>query len=391
MTNIAFKYLGREVYRSTLLVLLALLGLFTFFSVVDQLEAVGRPGFGVRELAWLEFLTTPTRIYDLLPIALLVGAILALAGLAARHEITILRVSGLSAGHILKALWIACLPLVVVAILVSEVLAPFAEFRYSEARISIHGEAGRGTVLRSGYWFKEELDTQGFRVVNIQRLVAGGELSGVTLYEFDENRQLQRVAVAPQGRLQDGLLMMNQATIRDVGAIAAIAERTGVESRVGVVMRQEDLQRPSSLSADRLLARVVTPERMSLFNLVDYIQYLTNNRLVADRQIVAVWRKLIYPFTLLVMVAIAAPVAFMQTRRGGVGGKVFVGVLLGVAFYMLNQLALNLGMLIQAPAWITALAPNVLVLMLAIAVLMALEWRTRISLWIGAISHAFGR
>ncbi len=391
MTNIAFKYLGREVYRSTLLVLLALLGLFTFFSVVDQLEAVGRPGFGVRELAWLEFLTTPTRIYDLLPIALLVGAILALAGLAARHEITILRVSGLSAGHILKALWIACLPLVVVAILVSEVLAPFAEFRYSEARISIHGEAGRGTVLRSGYWFKEELDTQGFRVVNIQRLVAGGELSGVTLYEFDENRQLQRVAVAPQGRLQDGLLMMNQATIRDVGAIAAIAERTGVESRVSVVMRQEDLQRPSSLSADRLLARVVTPERMSLFNLVDYIQYLTNNRLVADRQIVAVWRKLIYPFTLLVMVAIAAPVAFLQTRRGGVGGKVFVGVLLGVAFYMLNQLALNLGMLIQAPAWITALAPNVLVLMLAIAVLMALEWRTRISLWIGAISHAFGR
>ena len=314
-----------------------------------------------------------------------------LAGLAARHEITILRVSGLSAGHILKALWMACLPLVAVAILVSEILAPYAEFKYSEARIGIHGEAGRGTVLRSGYWFKEELDTQGFRVVNIQRLAAGGELAGVTLYEFDADRRLQRLAVAPQGKLQQGALQLSQASVRDLSGIYDIDDQTLERRPTGVRAQQQDLSYPSSLNADRLLARVVTPERMSLFNLVDYIRYLTDNRLVADRQIVAIWRKLIYPFTLLVMVAIAAPVAFMHTRRGGVGGKVFVGVLLGVAFYMLNQLALNLGMLIQAPAWLTALAPNLLVLTLAVGVLMALEWRTRLSLWIGAISHGLGR
>jgi lipopolysaccharide export system permease protein len=391
VTNIAFKYLGKEVYRASFLVLLALLGLFTFFSVVDQLEAVGRPGFGIRELAWLEFLTMPTRIYDLLPIALLVGAILALAGLAARQEITILRVSGLSAGHILKALWLACLPLVALAILVSEILAPYAEFKYSEARIGIHGEAGRGTVLRSGYWFKEELDGRGFRVVNIQRLAAGGELAGVSLYEFDTQHRLQRFAVAAQGRLQQGALHLSQATIRDLSGIYDIDVKSLERQPIGVKVHQQDLIYPSNLNADRLLARVVTPERMSLFNLVDYIGYLTDNRLVADRQIVAMWRKLIYPFTLLVMVAIAAPVAFMQTRRGGVGGKVFVGVLLGVAFYMLNQLALNLGLLIQAPAWLTALAPNLLVLMLAVAVLVALEWRTRLSLWIGALSHALAR
>ena len=60
----------------------------------------------------------------------------------------------------------------------------------------------------------------------------------------------------------------------------------------------------------------------------DYIDYLNRNQLQADRQIVAIWRKLAYPFTLIVMLTIAAPISFMQTRRGGVGAKVFLGILL---------------------------------------------------------------
>ena len=128
------------------------------------------------------------------------------------------------------------------------------------------------------------------------------------------------------------------------------------------------------LTPELLLARVLTPERMSFTDLLDYVRYLNQNRLVSDRQIVAIWRKLIYPFTLLAMITIAAPIGFMQTRRGGVGVKIFLGILLGVGFFMLNQLALNVGMLNRWPAWVTAVAPNALALGVALLAMLGMEY-----------------
>ncbi|MEI6838002.1 MAG: LptF/LptG family permease, partial [Alcaligenaceae bacterium] len=89
----ARRYLAREIYRSTSVVLLALLGLFMFFTLVDELDTVGEK-FPLTALFYLQALSVPTRLYDLLPIGLLIGAILALAGLAQRNELVILRVSG---------------------------------------------------------------------------------------------------------------------------------------------------------------------------------------------------------------------------------------------------------------------------------------------------------
>ncbi|HUH40667.1 MAG TPA: LptF/LptG family permease, partial [Castellaniella sp.] len=131
----------------------------------------------------------------------------------------------------------------------------------------------------------------------------------------------------------------------------------------------------TSLTAERLIARVLTPERMSIADLTDYIAYLQKNHLQTDRQVVALWRKIAYPFTLLVMMTIAAPIGFMQTRRGGVGPKVFIGIILGVGFFMLNQLALNAGMLGDWPPWSTALVPSLLSLALALIAMAAMEHR----------------
>ncbi|MFA7624009.1 MAG: LptF/LptG family permease, partial [Pusillimonas sp.] len=101
--------------------------------------------------------------------------------------------------------------------------------------------------------------------------------------------------------------------------------------------------------------------------------YLEANNLQTGREVVALWRKLAYPFTLLVMITIAAPVGFMQTRRGGVGSKVFAGILLGVGFFMINQLALNVGMLGKWAPWVTALVPNIGALLLALGALVLME------------------
>ncbi|CAM4253952.1 LPS export ABC transporter permease LptG [Bordetella muralis] len=371
----ARRYLAREIFRSCAVVLLALLGLFTFFALVDDLDNVGDK-FSMLALLYMQALALPTRLYDLLPIGLLIGAILALAGLAQRNELVILRVSGVSGMRLLGMLWIITLPLVIGATLLSEFVTPAAEIKSGEASLMFRGKAS-GARMDSGYWFKEPTRDGGTRIINIATLLANGDVEGVTLYEFKPGQELTTLSKATTGSFTNDKLVLHDVveTHLDDAAAEALANAKQPTTMPAQVTKVAQRELDTTLSPDRLLARVLTPERMSLNTLLDYIDYLNQNQLDASRQIVALWRKVAYPFTLFVMITIAAPIGFMQTRRGGVGAKVFVGILLGVGFFMLNQLALNVGMLSRWPPWLTALGPNVGAVLVALGALSLMEYR----------------
>ncbi|WP_353153193.1 LPS export ABC transporter permease LptG [Pollutimonas bauzanensis] len=369
----ARRYLASEIYRSSAVVLMALIGLFTFFALIEDLDNVGTK-FTLLNLFYMQTLALPTRLYDLLPIGLLIGAILALAGLAQRNELVILRVSGVSGMKLLTMLWTVTIPLVFGAFLLSEIITPAAEIKTSEVSLTLLGRSG-GSQLNSGYWFKET-DSEGeSRIINIAQLKANGDVEGVTLYEFHEGQQLAAFSQAKQGHFSKGTLELHDVTQTqiDASSVSALANATKPDEPLTRVQNLPNRVLQTSLTPERLIARVLTPERMSILDLLDYIDYLKSNQLQTDRQVVALWRKMAYPFTLLVMITIAAPIGFMQTRRGGVGSKVFIGILLGVGFFMLNQLALNVGMLSNWAPWITALIPNLGALGLALGALILME------------------
>lgn len=370
----ARRYLAREIYRTSAVVLLALVSLFSFFALIEELDHVGSK-FTLGNLFYLEGLAMPSRLYDLLPIGLLIGAILALASLAQRHELVILRVSGVSGLRLLLTLWVITLPLVAGAFMLSEVITPTAEIKSSEASLTLLGKAGGGR-LQSGYWFKEEVDNS-TRMINIQQLGSAGAVTDIALYEFNPDRSLRAYSEARTGQFKGHELTLSDVTqlTIDNQAVQALADPQATTQPLVQKHHLENRALTTSLTAERLIARVLTPERMSITTLLDYIAHLKENHIEADRQQVALWRKAAYPFTLLVMMTIAAPISLMQTRRGGVGGKVFIGILLGVAFFMVNQLALNVGMLTRLPPWVTALAPNLSAGVLALASFILMEHR----------------
>ena len=375
----ARRYLAREIYRSTSVVLIALLGLFTFFTLVDELGTVGDK-FPLSALFYLQLLSIPTRLYDLMPVGVLIGAILALSGLAQRNELVILRVSGVSGFGLLKMLWTVSLPIIVGALILSEFLTPIAEIKSSEANLLMRGKVEGGRLV-SGYWFKEPTPNGGTRIINVGSLLSSGNVANLRVYEFPDGQTLSLVAQSEAGRFVDGKLVMQKVTENH---IAPSIEQTLSDAKVSktpsvTVTQSAERSFDTSLSAERLVARILTPERMSLLALYDYIDYLSRNQLQADRQVVAMWRKLAYPFTLLVMLTIAAPISFMQTRRGGVGAKVFLGILLGTGFFMINQLALNVSLLYNWSPVVTALLPNIGAMILALSVVFAMENRNAIA------------
>jgi lipopolysaccharide export system permease protein len=373
------RYLAREIYRSTSVVLIALLGLFTFFTLVDELDSVNAR-FPLTALFYLQGLSLPTRLYDLLPIGVLIGAILALSGLAQRNELVILRVSGVSGMGLLRMLWTVSIPIILGALILSEFLTPLAEIKSSEVNLLMRGRV-EGGRLASGYWFKEPTQNGGTRIINVGKLLTSGNVENLSIYEFPDGLTLSVMTQAKSGKFVKGKLDMQDVVETQLDPnIKNVLADAKVTTQPAVTVKQLPRQTiDTTLSSERLVARILTPERMSLMALHDYIDYLNRNQLQADRQIVAVWRKMAYPFTLLVMLTIAAPISFMQTRRGGVGAKVFLGILLGTGFFMINQLALNVSLLFNWPPVVTALLPNIGAMTLALTAVFMMENRNAIA------------
>jgi len=375
----ARRYLAREIYRSSAVMLVALVGLFSFFALIGELDSVG-VRLELLDLLTLQALALPAQAYELLPIALLIGAILALAGLAQRHELVILRVSGVSGVRLLLMLWVLTLPIMVLAYVLSEVVLPRTEILSGEANLKLLGRVAGGRMA-SGYWFREVDGAGNQRILNIGALRFDGSVANIAVIELDAQQTLQRVSQARRGRLDGADLVLEQVVETQMTLHADSDLGAGQIPTSPLTQRRELAQRrlATTLTPERLVAQVLTPERMAIPDLLDTIAYMEANHLQPERQRVALWKKLAYPFLLIVMVTIAAPIAFMQTRRGGVGNKVFIGILLGVGFYMLNQLMLNMGMLRLWPPWVTALAPDLIVLVLGLGALLALEYQHKLN------------
>jgi len=130
-----------------------------------------------------------------------------------------------------------------------------------------------------------------------------------------------------------------------------------------------------SAHADMLDALIVKPERMSAWALHKYTEHLQGNRQRTERYEIALWKKLFYPAAALVMMALALPFAYMQARAGMVGVKVFLGIMLGIFFHMMNSLFSHIGLLHNWPPLSAAIVPSLAFLSAAILLMWWVERR----------------
>lgn len=346
------RYLAKEVYVSVAVVLIAFLGLFAFFDLVNELDDVGKDGYQLHHAALYVLMILPGRVYELLPIAVLIGALYALTTLARHSEITVLRASGLSTRELLRSLAIIGSVFVALTFVFGEYIAPPMERAAQQWRLA----ATRSVVsqeLRSGLWVRD-----GRLFVNVRNVLPDTTLEGVRLYEFDNSHVLVSISEAQRGvfRDPDGWVLSGVSQTR------FLPGSTRVDSLPELIWRSE-------LTPSVLSVLMVVPERMSVSTLFSYIRHLSENHQKTTRYEIALWKKLVYPFAALVMIGLALPFAYTHNRMGGVSLKVFSGVMLGVGFHLLNGLFSNLGVINSWTPVVAALTPSLLFL-LAAAVMM---------------------
>ncbi|HEF5870132.1 TPA: LPS export ABC transporter permease LptG [Burkholderia cenocepacia] len=376
------KYFARQIYVTFIFILFAFSGLFFFFDLISELNSVGHGNYKFGYAVLRVALQTPSRFYEIIPVAALISAIYVFAQMAANSEFTIFRVSGLATNQALRSLLKIGVPLVIVTYLIGEFVGPYADQLSERVRLQALG-ASVSSNFQSGVWVKDTLAArengeQVTRFVNVGSLSPDSTISNVRIYEFDSKFQLQNVRIAQTGRYEPpGHWLLKGVTETELTPIKPISGQPA--DALNPVYRSQQVSLPeyrlrSDLTPQILSVLLVSPERMSIVNLFRYIQHLRENQQDTQRYDIALWRKLLYPFAVFVMLVLSLPFAYLHTRAGVVGVKVFGGIMLGMSFQLLNTLFSHIGTLNTWPAPLTAATPGLIYLALG---LFALKWVDR--------------
>jgi lipopolysaccharide export system permease protein len=365
--------LYRDIVASVLFVAAAFLSLFFFVDFVDELEGVGQRGRTAWHAALAALLELPGHLYELIPIAVLIGTIYTLSRLAQTSEFTILRTGGLGPGRALRLLAALGVAFGIVTFVVGDVAAPWAEQQGVQLKARF---AGGLSIGGAGAWLRERQGAAGGGAatgrnvsVNVAATGSGGLLLGVRIFEFDDDGALVMRLAAPEARVgADGTW-----TLSDAEATRWPSAREGGTPRVEH-SRHATLDWPSTLDARVVAAAVMPAGTMSTLELWRYSEHLSDQEQASQSQRIRFWRKALYPLTCLVMVALALPFAYLHARAGGVSLKVFGGIMLGISFVLLNNLSGHVGNLQGWTPWVAAAVPSLVYLLLSMA---AFAWLVR--------------
>ncbi len=387
--SILQRYFFVSILQAVAFALAALLGLQAFMDLTGELPAVGKNGYGMEHAALYVLTMIPQHLTEVLPVASLIGTIYTMAQFASTSEFTIMRASSMSTRLAATMVGKVGVVLVVVAFIFGELITPRLAQLSEKIRLT-----GRGTTVssefRSGMWTKDIIksggmtgETMGTRFFNVREVRPDGQLVDVKLYDFDNSFRLRSLTLAKTANFKGNNswqlndvtenIFSNPALAVD-GAQANVANNFAQATSTVEVRKSPSKELISEITPKILSVAGSDPERMSANELAVYTRHLQENKQGTERFKIAFWKKLIDPLAIFVLMALALPFAYLHTRSGGVSLKIFIGIMIGVSFLLVNTLFSHIGLLSALPAFVTAVMPSLLYLLLAIA---ALYWVER--------------
>jgi lipopolysaccharide export system permease protein len=332
------RYIGKSVLVAILAVLGIILGLASLFALIDEIKDVGDSYTLFNALSYVG-LTAPRRLYDMLPMAALIGCLIGLGSLASSSELTIMRAAGVSIGRIVWAVMKPMLVLMVVGVLVGEYVAPVTESR-AQANRALEQGGDQAQTGRYGLWHREGED-----YIHINAVQPNGRLYGVTRYRIDAERHLQSASFARKAQYDGDHWMLDEVTTTQF-----LGDHTTVTS---APQERWDV----SLTPQLLATVILTPDSLSITGLWRYIHYLADQGLNNGQYWLAFWTKVTQPLVTAALVLMAISFIFGPLRSVTLGQRVFTGVLVGFTFRIVQDLLGPSSLVFGFPPILAVLAP----------------------------------
>ena len=342
------RYIGGVVASGTLVALLVVVGLDAFFSVIDQVEDVGRGGYTMVTMLQCVALTMPQSMYELFPMAALLGSLMGMGTLAANSELIAMRASGLSIWRIVRSVLQVGVMMLAIAVLLGEVVAPVADQYGQHLRVATTSQ-DISFLGGEGLWVRDDR-----LYINARRVLDRERLADLTVYEFDDDARLKMATRATHAEYSAGHWVLH-------GVQQSGFSDNGIE-----VGRFDTVAWPSLLTPDLLGIVMLKPKNMSARDIDQLVGYLADNGLDTSQYRFAFWGRFMTPIFSLVMLFISVPFVFSSLRSVSAGQRIFIGVLVGFGFYILNQVSVQLGQVYGLPPLATMLVPNLAFLLIGV-------------------------
>jgi len=297
-------------------------------------------------------LRLPQLSFEMLPIAALIGALLGLGSLANNSELVVMRTAGLSVTDLAAMVAVSGAVLMVITALIGEYIGPpldyFARTMRDEAR---YEQEDRD--IGSAAWVKD-----GPVILHLERINTEFEFGALYLFRFNEDNSLQSIARAENSGIDDS----------DNWVLENFRETRFADDSVQVAESSVEVE-SFNLDAEMLGITLVKPVSLSARGLMSYISYLKRNDLDSQRYETELWSRVARTTTVILMPVLALAFVFGSLRSAGSGGRLMIGVLIGLAYFLASEMTANSGQVFNLnPAVVTWLPSMALLAVTAFAI-----------------------
>jgi len=320
-------YFAQVILSRTLLVFSVLLGLFVFVTFVDQLADVGTNSYDITSVVQYVVLTIPKTIYELFPLAALLGTIMGLSAMATDSELVVIRASGVSMAQIVVAVLKVGAVFVLLSVLIGELIMPTTESMAQRQR----AEALQRDINQQsnfGLWMRDKKT-----YVNVEEVLPDLTLRGLRIFEFDDEGQLRSLVYAEAGEFDE---FQEKNSEQDCWRLIGV-KQTLISQRGAISKKIDEACWQTLVTPQILSVFLIKPDQLSTVHLRRYINHLRSNNQETGTYELAFWNKIMLPISTAVMVILAIPFVFHQLRSAGLGRSLFVGIMLGMAFYVFSK------------------------------------------------------
>jgi len=347
-------YVGKVVLGTVLLVWAVLLGLDVTNGLSGEIREIGRGNYSFAHAIAFVAYTIPRRAYTLFPTAAVIGSLMGLGQLAASSELTALRALGLSRRRLSLSVAVALALLTTGMVVGMETVGAWGQTQADNLKANAkYGDVARGRY--ASLWARE-----GDVFLNAQsgeQVVVDGKqelaLQDVKLYQLDGEGRLASIA-----RAATATHSTDSWILRDV-LRTTFGERSVQQDKIA----QETW--PSKLDPAALAATLGRPRYMSANDLGRSIDYRKRNGLDAREYEEVYWGRWFYPLNVLALCLAAIPFAFGSLRSGGMGKRLFLGIMFALAFWLLQLLFGRMGTALRLDYRLAYTATPVLMLVIS--------------------------
>ncbi|MFT7674684.1 MAG: lipopolysaccharide export system permease protein [Gammaproteobacteria bacterium] len=342
------RYILIHIHKGSLLTLLVLVSLATFFLFIGELEDLGRGRYDLLAIFKYIGLRLPAKLVEFMPLAALLGTILSMGVLASNSEIIALQASGYSVINLIVAVMQAAIVLALLSYLIADFVVPYSETNARQFR-SLAIDNNTSVVSKKGIWIKDQS-----QILHIDELLPDGMARRIEIYEIGGNNQIKSILLADWAVAID-----QQWILRDV-------QQTVFGKDNQSVFQFDRLPYNGNISNQLLAALIIKPRQMSTFDLFDYVNFLGGNQLDHSVESLTLWQKVLSPLSIIIMCLLAVPFVLGSQRQSNSGQRLMFGIVIGLLFVVGSRLSTQLGIQIGLVPFVNAIIPILIFLLLAI-------------------------